>query len=168
MIKRLNFLYHQLSVYYLCTWKNLIVNFPLTAYYIDESTTWYIDYDPSLDLRNSTCKGTFCNPNVSFVLISIILSDSVAIQETIHDFEQVSIRYDYLRVGHIFNFSKFWILKIIILALLFKVGQASKVEVFWTSSWADFIESTVQFNFTGCAIYKIPTWSKWRCTGRSR
>ena len=167
MIKRLNFLYHQLSVYYLCTWKNLIVNFPLTAYYIDESTTWYIDYDPSLDLRNSTCKGTFYNPNVSFVLISIISSDSVAIQETIHDFEQVSIRYDYLRVGHIFNFSKFWILKIIILALLFKVGQASKVEVFLTSSWADFIDSTVQFNCTG-AIHKIPTWSKWRCTGRSR
>jgi len=55
-----------------------------------------------LDLRNSTCKGTFYNPNVSFVLISIILSDSVAIQETIHDFEQV--------------------------------GQASKVEVFLTSS----------------------------------
>ena len=168
MIKRLNFLYHQLSVYYLCTWKNLIVNFPLTAYYTDESTTWYIDYDHSLDLRTLTCKRTFYNPNVSFVLISIILSDSVAIQETIHDFEQVSIRYDYLRVGHIFNFSKFWILKIIILALLFKVGQASKVEVFLTSSWADFIESTVQFNFTGCAIYKIPTWSKWRCTGRSR
>ena len=167
MIKRLNFLYHQLSVYYLCTWKNLIVNFPLTAYYIDESTTWYIDYDHSLDLRNSTCKGTFYNPNVSFVLISIILSDSVAIQETIHDFEQVSIRYDYLRVGHIFNFSKFWILKIIILVLLFQVGQASKVEVFLTSSWADFIDPTVQFNFTG-AIYKIPTWSKWRCTGRSR
>ena len=108
--RTVNFLYHQLSVYYLYTWKNLIVNFPFCTYCINKSTTRYSDYDHSLDLRNPTCKGTFWNPNESFCLISIILSDSVAIQETIHDFEQVSKWYDYLRVYHIFvNFILNWV-----------------------------------------------------------